>query len=596
MAFKNLRQFQKEAVRWACSHSKGNGEWLLLKSPTGTGKTYMGLGILYELFLKDSNIIPVFLTFRILGVQQTKAKLLEMYKAGFVSKRFCETIQISVINSFYLKGNQKGRKALVVDEAHHLSRDGEFSIGLKNNDSISTLIGMTGTPKESYEIDGFERIFFIDREDTGISFPKIHFDPICVKEEQLKSLRIDKYLNRTEAIQDLCEVLERENKNSFYKFIAKITYQKRNSIKKGIIFIPRIDEAEYFCKILNSLFGKMVACQVCSDNPRDLPTIISAFSNPESQIKFLVGDKILEEAFDEPLIDTLIFTKDTSSDIKYSQMIGRAIRESKGKDKVNVIDFRNNVDNYHERISNIDYLFTGSRYGFTDYQSSRKNSSNSRYRVTLNYEQRSVLFNIIRDQLEYFAMLAPDRIKTDENSFLTPLQVYQFLQLFCFNLSENPHLVHEYFSVHNPTIEEMQGIMSSTTNAPLEVRLVKHIVKPLIEIAFNVTVEIEKTLPNKNRADLIICNNPGTIYEFGIEETDIKLEQILGYQNELNKLGNNFKHLVIVGCSFSGEARSRFIQAGVQFYNWKDFFIQVLNAQELVEIVTNKNQIVFKTG
>lgn len=589
MAISNYKQFQKETIKWFSEKSKGHGEWLLLKSPTGTGKTYMGLGILNELYKKNKEAVPIFLTYKIIGKEQVTKKLKEMARANLVTEDFCSKIKIEVINSFCPQ-EMTEKQLVVVDEAHHLSLEAQYSQLLKKKKNIKTLIGMTGTPRKSFAIDGFEDIFIISREDTGIRFPEIKFDQIEFYDDEFKDLRIDTHLKSTETVEELCDVLEKKNNRNFYKFIAKMIYKKRKKIKKGLIFIPRVKEAETFAEILNEYFKDTVAYQVCGDNPKDLPNIMTVFSDPIGKVKFLIGDKIIEEAFDEPLIDTLIFTKDTSSDIKYSQMIGRAIRECRGKDEVMVIDFRNNVDKYHGKVSGQDYLFKGSGFGnrYNRYKTNYSNLKITPYKVRLDVDQKNELFNLMRDQLEYFGFINSDGDLVNEESILTKSQVYQFLELFCFNLNENGHIVHEYFSRRNPTIGEMQSVLSDITCAPLEVPLVRHIVKPLIEFAFDVetVVKIEETLPSGIRVDLMVCNSPGIIFEFGIEETDVKLEQILKYQKELNENGHIFQQLIIVGCSYKGDAKSREIGNNIQFYNWKDFFVKVLKAEELIEIVS----------
>jgi superfamily II DNA or RNA helicase len=593
MGIKDFKQFQKETIKWFSEKTRGHGEWLLLKSPTGTGKTYIGLGILNELYKKNKDSVPVFLTFKIIGKEQVAKKLTDLLRANLVSEDFARKVKIEVINSYCLQ-EITGKQIVVVDEAHHLSADAQYAQKLKNKKNINTLIGMTGTPRKTYATDGFKEIFRIGREDTGINFPKIKFEEIEFYDEEFKDLRIDTHLKSTDTVEELCEVLEKKNNRSFYKFIAKMIYKKRKKIKKALIFIPRIEEAETFTKILNEdYFKDTVAFQVCGDNPKDLPNIITVFSDPAGPIKFLVGDKIIEEAFDEPLIDTLIFTKETSSDIKYSQMIGRAIRECKGKSEVVVIDFRNNVEKYHGKVSAQDYLFKGSGYGarYNRFKSGDNNLKVTPYKVRLDIDQKNELFNLLRDQMEYFGFINPKGEFANDRSFLTKSQVYQFLELFCFNLSENAHIVHEYFSRRNPTIGEMQSVLSDVTCAPLEVPLVRHIVKPLIEFAFNVetVVKIEETLPSGKRVDLMVCNNPGIIFEFGIEETDIKLSQILEYQAELKENGKFFEQLIIVGCSYHGESDSRVIGESIHFYNWKDFFIKILKAEELIKIVSSND-------
>jgi len=574
-------------------------DWYIVKSPTATGKTYIGLVGLFEIY-KDSNenIKPIFLAYSRIATFQAQEKLNELFISNLVSSNFNKIMKqnIVTIHSFLRAASTNESIVIVVDEAHHLSKKAEFQKQLKNFKNLKLLIGLTGTPRLDYDKDGFNKnIFSIDRADTGLRFPTITKMPLEVTSREAEEIRIKKDYSECENTDELSARLDSDESklNSFLNFISHKVYDNRNNFKKAIIFYP-FEEGNSSIRLLkkiNERFGYECALPIYSketSSDSSLIEILNSFKSQDSY-KILIGDKMLDEALDIPSIDAIFMTKPTMSDIKYSQMVGRAIRICKGKDEVKIYDFRDNYKRFHSNVSQQDYLFKGSRL----YNFSRQSREGNKIEAYVPYLDPIKMKSIIFDQLEYYGIINNEKIRSDIS--LSPVQVSQFLHLLCFSLEKNKDEVEEYFTRFLRSEKEMNYLfqspevsttLSNITGNPLEVPLVKELIKPLLNIKFNNSVRIEREFPlsSGERIDLLIANEPSILFEFGIDDVCLKYNQILNYKRLFEKdFQRKISECWLIGTSYNGNSESRIVddKLNIKFVNWSDFFIDFCEVEKL---------------
>lgn len=96
-----------------------------------------------------------------------------------------------------------------------------------------------------------------------------------------------------------------------------------------LIFAVSVHQAE-------EIASRIPGAAVVTGETRNRSEIIAAFTRRE--IPVLVNCMVFTEGTDIPLVETVIIARPTQSDSLYTQMVGRGLRLSPGKDKLHLID------------------------------------------------------------------------------------------------------------------------------------------------------------------------------------------------------------------------------------------------------------------
>ena len=96
-----------------------------------------------------------------------------------------------------------------------------------------------------------------------------------------------------------------------------------------LIFAVSVEQAEEIAKRIDGAVA-------VTGKTKNRQAIIDAFSRRE--IPCLVNCMVFTEGTDIPLIETIIIARPTQSDALYTQMVGRGLRLSEGKERLNLID------------------------------------------------------------------------------------------------------------------------------------------------------------------------------------------------------------------------------------------------------------------
>lgn len=101
------------------------------------------------------------------------------------------------------------------------------------------------------------------------------------------------------------------------------------SVGATLIFAVSVHQAE-------EIASRIPGAAIVTGETRNRAEIIAAFTRRE--IPALVNCMVFTEGTDIPLVETVIIARPTQSDSLYTQMVGRGLRLSPGKDKLHLID------------------------------------------------------------------------------------------------------------------------------------------------------------------------------------------------------------------------------------------------------------------
>jgi ATP-dependent helicase IRC3 len=266
-----------------------------------------------------------------------------------------------------------GKKLFVVfDEAHHSPAPSycKFIMGLRKRFSDMRLLGLTATPLYSKEEQrGWLKKLFPQEILYQVSAEKLIADKVLAKpifEQSPTEFKPEfdeaKYKEWLKNYRDLpAEIVTKlaENKER-NDFIAGYYAKHKEKYGKTIIFADRWFQCEY---LLAALKGRGIKADVVYShvdaNPGDADArnkrtedenkaAIRRFKNNETQV--LINVRILTEGTDIPDVQTVFLTRQTTSKILMTQMVGRALRGTKagaGTDTAYIVSF---VDDWQQAI------------------------------------------------------------------------------------------------------------------------------------------------------------------------------------------------------------------------------------------------------
>ncbi|MDR1947658.1 MAG: DEAD/DEAH box helicase family protein [Desulfovibrio sp.] len=260
---------------------------------------------------------------------------------------------------------------IVIDEAHHTPAYGcrTLLIAIRNSIKNLYILGLTATPMHNdKKISGWlEKIYnkwiCYNAEVPKLQHKKILAIPKYININTNISMEIDDSLyNRLiynhkdlpESIID--DLIRKQGRNDT---IISHYIDNKNEYGKTIIFADRSWQCEYIAKKLNSVgiktgavystivTGNSGPCYSESGrrNDEDNRRIMQEFKNDKLDV--IVNINMLAEGVDVPDVKTVMLTRQTTSAIRYTQMIGRALRGEKagggpGKAYANIVLFDDN--------------------------------------------------------------------------------------------------------------------------------------------------------------------------------------------------------------------------------------------------------------
>lgn len=270
----------------------------------------------------------------------------------------------------FIKNCKDTQLFVVLDEAHHAPAYGCRNLLTEMSKIIPNLyiLGLTATPTYSDKRNSgwlfkiFDRGILYEAKTAKLIADNILALPIYIEKATGRDLEVDdKLYNRLvkehkDLPDDIVEKLASDSARNDY--IVNEYIRNRNKYGKTIIFADRWFQCEYIKSKLNAVSGinaetiySKIDSKANSVDERNNKTatenekVIKEFK--EGQYDVLINVKMMTEGVDVPDVKTVFLTRQTTSSILMTQMIGRALRGKKaggGKDKseANIVLFLDN--------------------------------------------------------------------------------------------------------------------------------------------------------------------------------------------------------------------------------------------------------------
>lgn len=368
----------------------------LLVMPTGSGKTMTSMWFLLDCMVKDGYKV-LWLTHRELLLEQASATSQWLAKLAFSSnKKFLKGRIISGIHcppstatfqnedfifysiqslgrnfdrlDFLLKGIDKGKFIVVIDEAHHtpMHTYRKALELLKKKVPGFILLGLTATPY---------RMVYTERNVLNHIYNKNYISCISMSELIKKGFLATPHTERVETDMDIEAALTEDDKKYIEKFgdfneetALKIAQSKK---RNQCIIKQYMDNKGKYGKTLIFAVNQIHAKTLSDDlNSKGVKTdyvingqagynhdVIKRFKDNELDV--LVNVQILTEGSDIPNIKTVFLTRPTKSESLLLQMIGRALRgpNMNGTEIAYIVDFHDNWSTFQKWL-NPEFILT----------------------------------------------------------------------------------------------------------------------------------------------------------------------------------------------------------------------------------------------
>ena len=357
-------KWQREALRrWI--ENKGQG---IIESPTGAGKTYLGL----KLMEKDSLFPFLVITPTIELKDQWKRRIQkfypnvtirgigggEKYNPNKTLDCYNKVATVAVINS--MRDQPFSCKTVILDEVHHYSLLACQNYRIWDNVDYRYIMGLSATPvpERLARIGGGWDIPLVYR----YTLSQAYKDKILLRPEIIL-----KSVNLTESEQERYDMLTEKMRNNTKKFVDfddapmwfkacafernEILFNSRMKLKalkdiltkvefgKCIVFVERIETCNEIARRINEIGIEALALH-SELKKKERKELVSRFINTSFPI-VLVNAHIFEEGLDVPQVDLLLLYSYNSTRRENLQRIGRALHNTKTTPKIFILYYRN---------------------------------------------------------------------------------------------------------------------------------------------------------------------------------------------------------------------------------------------------------------
>ncbi|ATQ35479.1 DEAD/DEAH family helicase [Mesoplasma entomophilum] len=239
---------------------------------------------------------------------------------------------------------------IVYDEAHHIAANTFDKVF--NYFKPQQILGLTATPerednkdiKAYFDDEYATELRLWDAIDQKLLCP---FDYYCIDDTNTNLQGVD--LNSDK---DIFKVVNTESRNELlFETIKK--YLGVYARPTALIFCVTVEHAINISNYLKSKNLKAEA--LTSQNTKDRKRILHEFST--GRINYLCVVNIFNEGVDIPEINTIILLRPTNSKTVYLQQLGRGLRKTELKNKLEVYDLISNIDNKYDITLGIRNLF-----------------------------------------------------------------------------------------------------------------------------------------------------------------------------------------------------------------------------------------------
>lgn len=346
-AFPPPRPFQEAAHEELRKGARNGHRCQLIMAPTGAGKTYLGLNVIYQTLAKGNR--AMFVCDRTTLIQQTidvaRSYGLDRFgviQGGHPLYDLREPFQIASVQTL-ARRNWPTVDTIVIDEAHTLYKTWTEHVV----NTSARVIGLSATPFSK----GLGKIF------TNLINAATMHD--LTESKVLVPMRVfsGKRINMQGAETRGGEWTEQAAAQRGMEIIGDVvTEWTRHAFgRKTIVFGATIAHCEEIAAQFNA--AGIIARVFSANTPDDEREVIRAeFAKPDSQIRVLVSVEALAKGFDVKdvgcVCDCRPLRKSLSTAI---QMWGRGLRSSPetGKEDCLLLDFSGNIVRFQDDYANI---------------------------------------------------------------------------------------------------------------------------------------------------------------------------------------------------------------------------------------------------
>lgn len=331
-----LRPYQERAVERVRELARQGARRILMTSPTGTGKTVMGLAPALSAIKKGGQVL--WLAHRRELVSQAAQGLLRagttdigVILSGAGRGNPHGAVQVASLQTLFARGQRPDARVVIWDEAHHCTAASYRAIAEAYPNAWH--IGLTATPERS------------DHTSLGDVF-----------EEMVVAI------TSPEAVRDgwlvPCHVRAPARLLDAGLAQSPVTaYMKYARGKQAVVFCSSVGNSD--STAANFRAAGFSAASIDGTTPLvERMATLRAFA--AGRIQVLTNCQVLTEGWDCPSVEVCILARGCGSTALYMQMVGRVLRPAEGKQSALLIDLRGVVHQHglphDERIFGLDGL------------------------------------------------------------------------------------------------------------------------------------------------------------------------------------------------------------------------------------------------
>lgn len=362
-----LRDYQSSIVNALASAPHTPGERLLVQVATGGGKTAIMSEFMHRIAAHEHpnrRVLVVTKDWHLLGqaARDYATRYGARHRIGYWGKGVkareafgsqilrsnTRSVTYTTIHSWAHSFRRLGRfKFVIIDELHWGEGAPLYSKLMQRYANSCTFIGFTATPRNWTSFKLVDRAYdFAELLNRGVlARPDVEAPrhTNIVWDAELTSEHGD----FTQA--SLRKLAASRIRN---KLILDTYAEGRERYGKTIAFACNIDHAEHLARMFEQ---RGIGAGVVHHKVDDARAVIRAFEH--GPLDILINVSMLTHGVDIPSIRTVFLTRPTTSDILFSQMIGRGSRKCEGKDSFCIVDFVDNVVRYGVPIIRPDGYF-----------------------------------------------------------------------------------------------------------------------------------------------------------------------------------------------------------------------------------------------
>ncbi len=447
IAFFDLRPhpFQERILDALESDRNIHGHWRnLIIAATGTGKTIIAAFDFKRFFkIRHSQVRILFVahrreileqaiaTFRnVLRIADFGELLVGPFQAVRMDHLFC-SVDMLKSRRLWEQVNKDFYDYIVIDEAHHGPAESYRPIFDHFNPRI--LLGLTATPER---MDGRSvAADFGNRFAAEIRLPEaleekllcpFHYfgvtDPVPIDEDKFwKNGKYD--IQELENVYTGAHILAKQRLDAILK--ALLRYEPDLSLVRCIGFCVSVKHAKYMAQMFNDR-GISSAVLIGETNDEERTALLRDFK--EGKLAFLFTRDVLNEGFDVPDVNTVLFLRPTESLTVFLQQLGRGLRHAPGKDCLTVIDFVGQAHRRYRIDLKLKALLPKHRFAIDREVELNFPHLPAGCSIQLDRLAREYVLTNIRENLRNLAVQIPERLQTFESESRLPLTFCNFVR------------------------------------------------------------------------------------------------------------------------------------------------------------------------